>query len=383
MARAHPPPPCGAFVEPHSACAPAPPAPARRRDLPSGVSGLSRLQELSLQGNPELAILPDALGMLPALRELSAADCGLAAVPASLGSAGALETLSLYGNQLRSLPPGLLQVRGLVPVGCRGCPCCRACLPGAAATAAAACKFEPCNCGSASSRPSCPPPLRSCPWQAPKLKTVWLESNPLTPEAVAALLEALPASSVSALGLDESQLEQLPLAQRERLVAAAGPKLRVSRIVPPPAGSDGASSSSGAPGYFKLDPAPAAAAAAGNGSSWPSAEVLVVSFGSAPGTPNWGGLLKKVRAAATAPQVWRTLLLASWWDAGAAAFFPGSEAPAGAAAHVAAGQPPHHSRPRGPAHGVAGSGNRASAVPFLAATIFTLFLFLLFSGAGL
>ncbi len=153
-----------------------------------------------------------------------------------------------------------------------------------------------------------PPPLP----QAPKLKTVWLEGNPLTPEAVAALLQSLPASSVTALGLDESQLQQLPLAQREALVAAAGPKLRVSTVVPPPGG--GTSSSSAAPGYFKLDPAPAAAAAADNGSSRPSTEVLVVSFGSAPGTPNWGGLLKKVRAAATTPQVHRVAGMLRTWE---------------------------------------------------------------------
>jgi Leucine-rich repeat (LRR) protein len=222
------------------------------QEVPASISRLARLQELGLQGNPGLSFLSDQLGTLPVLRELSAADCSLAAVPASLGAAPALETLSLYGNQLRSLPPGLLQ--------------------------------------------------------APKLKTVWLESNPLTPEAVAALLQALPASSVTALGLDEGQLQQLPLAQREALVAAAGPKLRVSVVVPPPRHGDSASSSgagsrgSSSHGYFKLDPAPAAAAAADNGSSRPSTEVLVVSFGSAPGTPNWGGLLKKVRAAATTPQ---------------------------------------------------------------------------------
>lgn len=70
-----------------------------------------------MQGNPELAFLPDQLGALPALKELSAADCALAAVPASLGAAPALETLSLYGNQLRSLPPGLLQVGFVRAVG--------------------------------------------------------------------------------------------------------------------------------------------------------------------------------------------------------------------------------------------------------------------------
>lgn len=125
---------------------------------------------------------------------------------------------------------------------------------------------------------------------------MWLEGNPLIPEAVAGLLESLPSSNVSALGLDEHQLSQVPLAQRDALVAAAGPKLRVSRIIPAPPGSGSS------PGYFKLDPAPAAAAAAGNGSSRATTEVLVVSFGSAPGTPNWGGLLRKVRAAAVDPE---------------------------------------------------------------------------------
>ena len=155
--------------------------------------------------------------------------------------------------------------------------------------------------------PPPPAPLR----QAPKLKTVWLEGNPLGVEAVATLLAALPASGVSALGLDEAQLAQLPLATRDPLVAAAGPKLRVAAVAPGGPGE----------GYFKLERAQRASAhgasssngsgagasgssslssIGGNGSSRPSAHVLVVSFGSAPGTPNWGGLLKKVRAAAAA-----------------------------------------------------------------------------------
>ena len=125
---------------------------------------------------------------------------------------------------------------------------------------------------------------------------MWLEGNPLTPETVAGLLAALPASGVTALGLDERQLEGAP----RELLEAAGSKLRVSAMV----SGSGSSSSSGSsgPGYFKLEQAPARAAAADNGSSRRTTEVLVVSFGSAPGTPNWGGLLKKVRAAAEAPQ---------------------------------------------------------------------------------
>lgn len=143
-------------------------------------------------------------------------------------------------------------------------------------------------------RPStCTPAhLHTC-LQAPNLKTVWLEGNPLSPDTVAGLLAALPGAGVTALGLDEAQLARLPLAKRDALVQGAGSKLRVSGCVP---GGPGV-------GYFKLERAPPeAAGTAGNGSSRPTTEVLVVSFGSAPSTPNWGGLLKKVRAAAVDPQ---------------------------------------------------------------------------------
>lgn len=74
------------------------------------MGGLSSLEELSLQGNPRLAALPEELGALPALRDLAAADCALRMLPATLAAAPALESLSLYGNQLESLPAELLQV---------------------------------------------------------------------------------------------------------------------------------------------------------------------------------------------------------------------------------------------------------------------------------
>ena len=98
------------------ACPPACPVsasnPTACRELPASISGLSTLEELSLQGNPGLAFLPDQLGSLPALRDLSAADCALAALPSSLATAPALQSLSLYGNQLHQFSPALLQVRG-------------------------------------------------------------------------------------------------------------------------------------------------------------------------------------------------------------------------------------------------------------------------------
>ena len=154
--------------------------------------------------------------------------------------------------------------------------------------------------------------------QAPKLRSVWLEGNPLTPEAVAGLLQALPPSGVTALGLDRRQLAQAP----PHLMLAAAAQLRQSSTVAG-AADEGVR---GGPGYFKLELSPLAAAAMSNGSGSSSnksnngskaskasngsdgrqhsspSQVLVVSFGSAPGTPNWGGLLRKVRAAAETPQ---------------------------------------------------------------------------------
>ena len=82
------------------------------RELPRSISGLSALTELSLQGNPRLALLPDELAALPALAHLSAADCGLCALPSCLRSAPALQSLSLYGNQLFQFPAVVLQVGG-------------------------------------------------------------------------------------------------------------------------------------------------------------------------------------------------------------------------------------------------------------------------------
>lgn len=113
--------------------------------------------------------------------------------------------------------------------------------------------------------------------QAPQLKQLWLEGNPLAPAAVEALLEAVPAApSLRILGLDSSQLGGASAAA----VQTAGGRLQAGRV-----------HGSGA-GYFKVDEAK------GGGGEAHRARALVVSFGSAPGTPNWGGVLSKVRAAA-------------------------------------------------------------------------------------
>jgi hypothetical protein len=52
------------------------------------------------------------------------------------------------------------------------------------------------------------------------------------------------------------------------------------------------------PGYFKLQLGPNTGSSHGNADDC----VLVVAFGSAPGLPNWGGVMRQVSAAAEAPE---------------------------------------------------------------------------------
>ncbi len=80
-----------------------------------------------------------------------------------------------------------------------------------------------------------------------------------------------------------------------QLLQAAGDRIKLGEVM----GSG--------PGYFKLTPSPLAgtvaecaltAAGEGAGGRLPSQRTLVVAFGSAPGHPNWGGLLGRLYKAA-------------------------------------------------------------------------------------
>jgi hypothetical protein len=55
------------------------------------------------------------------------------------------------------------------------------------------------------------------------------------------------------------------------------------------------------PGYFKLQFGPSSSSSS-SGGGHSADRVLVVAFGSAPGLPNWGGVMSKVYAAAEAPE---------------------------------------------------------------------------------
>jgi hypothetical protein len=124
--------------------------------------------------------------------------------------------------------------------------------------------------------------------EAPALRSLWVEGNPLLPKAAAALLRGALAAGerLQSLGMDAAQVSAVPADLR----AAVASKLQVCDV--PGAG----------PGYFKLERSgrPKGGSAAADDAA---AQVLVVAFGSAPGVPNWGGLLRRVRAAADDPRL--------------------------------------------------------------------------------
>jgi hypothetical protein len=118
--------------------------------------------------------------------------------------------------------------------------------------------------------------------QGPNLGEVWLEGCPLAGSCIKALVQAVAggrAPALKRLGLDTYQA----LAAPKELLKATGRRVRISTI------------QGSGPGYFKLE---RAAAATRGGDDARRAGVLVVSFGSAPGVPNWAGLLRRVRQAA-------------------------------------------------------------------------------------
>ena len=80
--------------------------------LPDAIGALTKLKELSLTGN-NITALPDSIGSLRALTTLSLADNKLAGLPDAMGQLTALKNLYLGDNQLSSLPEWICQLTGL------------------------------------------------------------------------------------------------------------------------------------------------------------------------------------------------------------------------------------------------------------------------------
>jgi len=277
--------------------------------LPPTMSGLTSLRALSLAGN-RLVALPASCGALCALEDASLAGNALASLPPDLAGLTSLRKLSLNGNALASLPEALGGLPALARLALQANPSL-ASLPATLGAAPALADLNAADCGLA----SLPEGLASAPRlarltlygnrlallpprlaAAPALTHLWLEGNPLTGDALAQLtVDAGRAGGGRRVGLDAAQAARAG----PRLVAAAGPAVAVSRRA-----ADGA-------GYWKLEPG-----ARGGG------EALVVAFGSAPGEPNWGRLLARLRADPTTPAASSFDVLhvvdggRSWYDGG-------------------------------------------------------------------
>jgi hypothetical protein len=213
-----------------------------------------------LQGN-NLTSLPESpsdWAALKALKQLSVADNRLRSLPDALASLPNLKDLWVYGNHLQTIPQTLVEM--------------------------------------------------------PKLAHLWLEGNPLEPEALGEALSRLHRTSGKwarkmVVGIDLQQAGGL--AEEVWGFSGVRESVQVSTIV---GSRDGRRE-----GYFKLEhgvkiafgegqqekEVAGTSKAAGDdvainqgqlGVRSPRKGLVVVAFGSAPGVPNWAGVLKRVKA---------------------------------------------------------------------------------------
>jgi len=190
--------------------------------VPLSIGSLSGLEELWLQGNSPLTQLPDTICSLTKLKKLSVADCSLEIFPDKCIGLTSLEDLSLYSNQLKELPLSMLD--------------------------------------------------------APKLKKVWVEGNPILPTSLSTFFKkAKDTNSLCKVGVDNSQMQDVSGKEDEAIRKQTISSRRIPNTY----------------GYFKLDHCPGVEANAQVNTD--DKKLLIVAFGSAPGVPNWGGILKRIR----------------------------------------------------------------------------------------
>ena len=301
--------------------------------LPRNIGNLSELEGLWVHGN-QLTAIPDSLGRLHKLKQINLSGNMLTELPPTIGDLRAVEILGLAGNRLSNLPKGFgeelhqlvsLQLHGnrltslpsslgknasVQSIAVQGN--CLTSLPegfgGQVMTSLSTINLADNDLTSLPGSLFMCPTLRvivaygnqiiRLPQEAltrESLKQLWLEGNPLEPAAVRALLAT--GQSAVRLGLDTTQLGAVGKLEHPGGV----PGLQVSTSL---TGGGGGGSSGGSgggeyhpavlrKGYFKLvQTEPKGRRREQTGAK----KVLVVAFGSAPGEPNWAGLLKRVRA---------------------------------------------------------------------------------------
>lgn len=249
--------------------------------LPEDIGALLQLKQLAVAGN-KLSTLPDSIGLLNALIELVAAGNVLKELPRSVGAMASLKVLDLHGNRLGSICETVGMLSSLEELWLQGNHELTS-LPGSLGSSLR--KLSAADCSLSHVSPDLkdmtelqdlslygnnlryfPPEILS----APRLKKVWLEGNPLGKDNVKGLVSTASKIPYFGLGLDNDQLADFLDKQQNNIIN--------STIV------------ENKKGYFKLERKIGSHSVEEDPSS-----VLVVAFGSAPGTPNWGGALKRVR----------------------------------------------------------------------------------------
>ena len=304
-------------------------------ELPSEIGQLASLKQLSVSGNC-IDILPSSIGRLSSLVELEVAGNNLTTIPPEVYTLKSLKKLSLNGNQISHLPQngieGLVSLEELFLMGNK-----LETLPSGMSKLGnlkqlsvsdnrlLSLPTDLLHSSASDDAPASSPPTPKSPLQklwaygnklhdldsircllsttgSNSLDSLWLEGNPLSPTASEALLtlglkdQGFP--NLKSLGLDITQLQGVA----DEVILAAGSRLKAGEVIPHPTSSGEViphPTSSDHHGYFKLAPSPSDDEGRSNLSSVKAGKiatkpVLLVSFGSAPGTPNWGGLIGKL-----------------------------------------------------------------------------------------
>lgn len=229
-------------------------------ELPEEIEKLKNLEELSAPGN-RLRAIPD-LGSMPLLREIDLHGNFIERLPEDMSGLRALETLSLQGNRVREVPKSLTKLRRLRALNL-------------AENAMTTLPDEIADMTMLTSVWLYSNALTSLPGTSvrkmPSIRQIWIEGNDgLSGESLDAFVASVDGSkTLKTLGVDSSQAGKMRTRGAAIVATAEIPENNPR-------------------GYFKLVRWPK-----GDGST--RAPVLVVSFGSAPGVPNWGGLLKKLQ----------------------------------------------------------------------------------------
>lgn len=268
----------------------------RLGSLPGSISGLVNLKDLGLQGN-ELAEAPAELGALSALKKLTMHGNQLQHIAQEIGQLTNLQELHLQGNLLSELPNELCHLTALESLSVadnhlQHLPASMAGLVSLKQLWAYGNHLQ-----------SLPADILDL----PAIRHMWLEGNPLHPQSLVPMLRQLASQhppDLREIGLDADQVDGI----EPRLVEAAQ-KVHVGAVC-----GHGI-------GYFKLHYGER------NHSGFAEDDtqgerLLVVAFASAPGLPNWGGLLRKVYDGMAEPahQCFDTLYVVdpsrSWYHGG-------------------------------------------------------------------